>query len=201
MSTGFWVSYVLLWAIALFSTLLLLGVLRTVYGRQAQAAPDDPAPATERRPAPELVATDLHGRPFVSDGWRHRRTAVLFVSPDCDSCKLTLPQLSALHRKVHGNVVVVCRSVTKRCAQMAEEYELDVPVLVDSDHKISERFGVDIAPTAVLVDADGMIESLGHPMGVDDLEEMFGKQNGARAIAAEGLDVVQVGGQPADDDR
>lgn len=201
MSTAFWISYALLWALAVFSILLCVGLIRVVYPAHAQgeeaggdATPPAGAPQ-DRRPAPEIVARDLDGEPFVSDGWRGRRTAVLFVAPDCVSCKLTLPQLSALHQKVHGNVVVVCRSPGIRCAQMAEEYGLDVPVLADPDDEISGSFGVDIAPTAVLIDANGMIEARGHPMGVDDLAEMFG--DAAPPPVGDGLGIVRVAGASA----
>ncbi|HEX8085344.1 MAG TPA: TlpA disulfide reductase family protein [Solirubrobacteraceae bacterium] len=201
MSTAFWISYALLWALAIFSTLLCVGLIRVVYPARQQQEEEEggaaaPAARAERRPAPAIVARDLDGDEFVSDGWGGRRTAVLFVSPDCVSCRLTLPQLSALHHKVDGNVVVVCRSPTIRCAQMAEEYGLDVTVLADPEDEVSGAFGVDIAPTAVLIDADGMIEALGHPMGVDDLAEMFGDDARPEPVG-DGLGIVRVAGASA----
>ncbi len=197
MSTAFWISYALLWALAIFSTLLAVGLVRTVYPG-TQGREDEPlavpAPESERRPAPDIVAPVVDGADFASDGWRGRRTALLFVAPDCVSCKLTLPQLSALRHKVAGNVVVVCRSPRGRCAQMAEEYGLDVPVLVDPDDSVSGAFGVDIAPTAVLIDAEGRIEALGHPMGADDLYEMMGESANGAPPAGDALGIVRVAG-------
>jgi len=176
-STAFWVSYALLWALAVFSSLVLLGLVRATYGGRDEAQqPDLPQDALGSlgagTPAPAVVATRLNGARFASGDWAGQRTALLFVSPDCMSCKVTLPELEALHHKVDGNLVVVCRSTRGRCAQMAEEYGLSVPVIVDDDEDVSRQFSIDIAPTAVLIATDGTVEASGHPMSAEDLERM-----------------------------
>jgi peroxiredoxin len=198
MSIGFWVSYGLLWALTVFLALLLLGVLNSVFGRiPASAEPaatgDDDAgdlPEPIGRQAPSIEATDLAGQSFSSGAWGGRRSALLWVSPDCVSCKLTLPELEALHDKVNGNLIVICRSARSRCAQMAEEYGISVPVLVDEGEVVSKQFGVDIAPTAVIISEDGKIASIGHPLSADDLERLIRRQNGASASGFAGLDVI-----------
>lgn len=198
MSTGFWLSYGLLWALVVFALLLMLGVVNASFGRTAQAAGGGgPADASHQlgpfgMPAPAVVATDIHGDIFARDDWAGRRTALLWVSPDCLSCKLTLPELDALHRKVNGNLLVVCSSVRGRCAQMAEEYGLNVPVLVDEEGEVGKLFGVDIAPTAVVIDAGGRIEMIGHPLSGDDLERLIARRTGG-AVAdtpAPGITVI-----------
>ena len=165
-------------------------MLNSVFGQGRNVLHQDgdagQVPEPIGKPAPPIEATDLEGRTFSSGDWRGRRTALLWVSPDCVSCKLTLPELEALHEKVHGNLVVICRSTQSRCAQMAEEYGLRIPVLADEGDRVSKRFGIDIAPTAVLVAEDGTIESIGHPLSGDELERLIVNQNGAPA----GIEVV-----------
>ena len=172
MSVGFWLSYGVLWALVALLTLVVLGMLRTNYSERADDAPGEAPPNGVSTRAPSVSGIDLTGREFVSDGWG-TRTALLFVSPDCLSCKVTLPELSALSRKVHGNLVVICRGVSGRCAQMAEHYDLDVRVIPDEADAIAESFGVTLSPTAVLVSAGGDVEAFGSPLSGEDLERLI----------------------------
>lgn len=188
MSAGFWISYGLLWVLVVFSTLLLLGVINSGLGRTGEA-PGGPADSSHHlgpvgTPAPAVAGIDINGTPFAISDWTGRRTALLWVSPECLSCKLTLPELSALHHKVNGNLIVVCSSARGRCAQLAEEYGLTVPVLADEDGNIGKEFGVDIAPTAVIIASDGVIEAVGHPLSGGDLDRLISSQNGNSSVTA-----------------
>lgn len=131
-------------------------------------------------PAPAFVAADLKGQTLSNEDLDGRPAVLLFVSPDCQNCLVTLEELEALHSKVDGAVIVVCRSEAARCVQLAETYDLAVPVIADEDLSLSRVFGVSGAPTAVLLDADGLIESYGHPMKPEDLESKMNGWDGRR---------------------
>jgi len=65
----------------------------------------------------------------------------------------------------------MCRSTRDRCVQLAQTYGLEVPVVADEDFALSRLFHVAGAPTAVLLRADGTVDTHGRPMSPADLEE------------------------------
>lgn len=171
MSIPFYLSYAALWILVIAQSLILLGVVRMVYQLQHTGTPDG---QLERgREAPQFSTVDLAGAPISSADFAGRTTALLFVSPACPSCAATLAEMDALRYKAEGNVVVVCRSERGDCAHLVERYGLDVPALADKDDRISRLFGVSSNPTAVLIDAQGRIQSYGQPMRGEELEAMF----------------------------
>ncbi|HEX8083309.1 MAG TPA: TlpA disulfide reductase family protein [Solirubrobacteraceae bacterium] len=171
MSVVFVMSLAALWALVLFQTFVSLGLVRIV-----RAAADEGGLAAEEsrlqdQPAPAFTAEDLHGRPISNEDLAGRPAALLFVSPDCSTCGVTLAELEALRSKVDGAVVVICRSEREQCVQLAQTYGLEVPVIPDTGFALSRLFHIAGAPTAVLLRADGTIETFGRPMSPADLEE------------------------------
>lgn len=172
MTAVFWAAFAALWVIVIFQTLVLLGLTRTISAAPVEAhAPDDAADTLQGQPAPSFTAIDVRGDHLSSADFVGRPVALLFVSPDCEHCSVTLNELEALESKVGGAVVVMCRSERSRCAQLAETYGLRVPVVADEDFSLSRLFRVAGAPTAVLLSAEGVVESYGRPMGASDLEQ------------------------------
>lgn len=180
MDLVFVLSLALLWLLTVFNTLLLLGLARnglaTAPARAGDGGGLSVLPPTEAgqgelqgRPAPPFRLEDLEGRVITTGDLHGRPAALLFVSPDCTSCGVTLDELETLTTKVDGNVVVICRSQGERCAEMAKTYGLGGAIVSDADYAISRLFRVAVTPTAVLINPDGVIESYGRPMSPEDL--------------------------------
>lgn len=175
MTTPFYIAFAVLWVVVGFQTLVLLGLARTVH--RLQSAP--PALGTEEnvglvgQPAPPFSAVALSGVTIDNESILGNLTALLFVSPDCHSCSVTLLELEALQAKTGDNVVVFCRSTTHKCAQLEDTYRLAAPVVVDEDFAYSRLFHVAGAPTAVLIGPDGVVQKYGEPTGRGDLEEVM----------------------------
>jgi peroxiredoxin len=173
-TVSFYISYAALWALAVFQSLVLLGVVRTLYRANAHAVPQA-SPATNGhligQPIPKFNALDVFGSPVDEASLAGRLSALLFVSPDCSTCMASLDEVEALKLKVNGSVVVVCRADQDECRELSEAYGLEVPVIVDEDRRVSELFGVQITPTAVLVGRSGRIQTYGHPMHADDFAQ------------------------------
>jgi peroxiredoxin len=179
-SALFLLSYVALWLIVIFQTMVILGLTRTVYRRDQQAVPDgtrdeDPIPVGE--PAPRFTALDVAGTRVDETIFSGSLTALLFVSPGCSTCVATLSEVEALRQKVNGDVIVVCRAETAECGRLGSSYGLQTRVIVDEDHSLSDRFGVRTTPTAVLIGPTGRIVTHGYPMHGDELERLFGESN------------------------
>lgn len=191
MTEALYVSYALLWVVVLFQTFLLLGMLRTLYSLQHQNPPP-PTPGTKEhlagQPIPAFSATDLAGARVDSGELSRQLTALLFVSPECGTCAVTLDELEQLKVKAEGNVVVICRSDAASCRALVEEHGLtSVQVVADEDEKVSQLLGIDGVPTAVLVN-DGHVLTYGQPMRGEELEQMMASEgdSGEDALAGGG---------------
>lgn len=156
----FYLTYLVLWALVALQGVILLGVVRTLYAVRSRGATDAVYQGDE---APAFRAATVRGESVESSQWLGQLTAFLFVSPNCASCMLTLDELEALKTKASGNVVVICRGRHDECLELTMQHSLSIPVLIDEEYGISERFGITETPTAVLVNADGRIASTGQP--------------------------------------
>jgi peroxiredoxin len=190
MSTALAISFALLWALVIFQTLVLLGLTRAVSRIQGRAVEEDGEsvdPGLQGEPLPAFSEVGLFGEKIDNEFIAGRVTALLFVSPDCTTCSVTLDELEALMAKTTGNVVVFCRSTERRCRELAATYRLEVPLIVDEDLQLSRRFGVAGTPTAVLVAPDGTVRSYGQPMNGNELQSAFESVGDPEPISTEPL--------------
>jgi peroxiredoxin len=193
MNLPFYLSYAALWALVVFETLVVIGLVKT-HGRGHDVGYREPGPAGNLtgEKAPDFEAEDVSGSMIRGGLLLGRTSALLFVSPDCSTCTVTLLELEALKAKTDGNVVVFCRADRDTCTKLAHEYDLSVPVIPDPTHTISDLFRVTASPTAVIVTADGHIGSRGHPMSAEDVERFMTEQDG-RAEPPDLPDIVIAG--------
>jgi peroxiredoxin len=178
MDIPFYFSYAALWILVVLQGLILLGLVRVVY--QLQRA-GDAAPADSNvvglqsgQIAPGFNTVDLSGTPISSNDLADRLTALLFVSPNCPSCVVTLYELEALNYKTQGNVIVICRAGREECAQLVERHKLNARTIADEDEQISRRFGVASFPKAVLIGEGYRVKSYGSP-DRREIEELLDK--------------------------
>lgn len=175
MTLPFYISYVALWLVVAFQTLLLLGLVREHATHSESWPPINPLPIDgdlTGEPLPEFSAFDTSGMRFDRSSIVGQRTALLFVSPNCEACSASLEEMQALRTKTDGRVIVVCRAADEECQELGARYGFDSSVLVDADGAVSRQFGVNGTPLAVLVGEDGRIETYGSPMRGGDLEQL-----------------------------
>lgn len=192
MSTPLMLSHAALWIVVVLQGFILLGVVRMVHqsGQAGAGEVTSPTmPQAERlagQLAPRIDTVDIFGVPVNSDDFVGSLRAVLFVSPNCPNCMVTLDELEGLQTKAPGTLVAVCVADTKECRLMAEDLNLTVQVIPDPDEQIRNSFDVASTPTAVLVNRRGRIVQYGHP-GRDelDLEEVIRMQVEAQPVEAE----------------
>jgi peroxiredoxin len=186
-------SQVALWVLVILQGMILLGLTRALHRLQEgggggirPSTPSDSERLVGKR-APEFVAVDVFGQPVASSDLWGKTTAMLFVSPLCSNCAVTLDELEGLKVKANGNVVVVCLAGTDECRSLAEDYQLSVPVVADPDERITKQYEVNHTPTAVLVGKGGRVLQYGRPGRADDLEEMMRESQPATADEQEPL--------------
>ena len=165
MELPFYLSYAALWVLVVFETLVVIGLVKA-HGHRHPEHVSEQNHADE--PAPEFEATDIAGAPAGTSSLRGQRAALLFVSPDCETCSASPVQLEALKAKTRAKVVVVCRADRERCAAAAAGYDADVQVIADEDRAISELFRITATPTAITLTEDGRVASRGYALSGTD---------------------------------
>lgn len=176
MSDLFVVSYVGLWIVVVVQTLILLGVTRSLYQLRNEVTE---VPSLKGRRVPTFSTIDIWGEPVSSDSIRGTPTALLFVSPDCDTCSVTLEELKPLVNDKMRGLVVVCGARSNACGQLALDYGLTVPVVADEDDELRRLFEISGSPSAVRISAQGVIESHGEPARGELFEELAARARNA----------------------
>jgi peroxiredoxin len=179
MTVPFYLSYVALWLIVAFQSLILLGLVRAHAAHRDDWA-DLPSLEDDLtgQLVPDFSAIEIGGTPIDQTAVVGQRTALLFVSPRCRTCATTLDELRALQTKSEGRVIVICRASQEECQELVSMYGFDSPVVVDADGAVSSRFGVNGTPVAVLVAKDGHIETHGSPMRSGELKQLISDGGG-----------------------
>lgn len=166
MSAPVFASYLLLWGLVLAQTLILLGMTRAFARSQRHSelvAPPSTV-SSERAPlAPSFRATDVFGTWIDTADYVGKLFAVLFVSPTCPGCTVTLEELGALRGKAKGSVIVICQGTREACGSIAAEFKRVVPVIADPALRISASFEVDSVPVAFIIDEHYRLQSHGEP--------------------------------------
>jgi uncharacterized membrane protein YphA (DoxX/SURF4 family)/thiol-disulfide isomerase/thioredoxin len=113
--------------------------------------------------APGFAISDLEGRPHSLDSLRASGKPVLLVfsSPYCQSCRALapkLPGLAALHEQAFRMVLISRGSVQQNLAEKTTDPG-PLLVLLQQQDEVAEAYDCTSTPAAVVVDADGVIQS------------------------------------------
>lgn len=138
----------------------------------------------DRAPVFELL--DLRGaRTSLRDVNQRGQTLVNFWASWCAPCKAEVPILNEVHRQLKDTgltiVGISSEEPPEPVAAFVRKYQIEYPVLLDSDGRISMRYGLIGLPMNVLVDKNGVVTMV--KFGAID-EEMMAAL-GAKGIAIE----------------
>lgn len=133
-----------------------------------------PAPPAPRRilptgiglpigtPAPEFTLPGITGqnRSLGSLLEQGKTIFLVFSSPYCESCQALLPNISRWMRehKESLNFVVVTRGTARENLAKLKDFEIS-QVLLQQDFEVAESYQCVSTPAAVLIGADGLIQS------------------------------------------
>ena len=127
---------------------------------------------------PEFSLEDIKGEKISRNDLRGKKSLVAFWSMDCGYCVNMLDDLRDWDKKKgmdEPNLVVF--STGK--AEAHQNLNLESPVLLDENHKISKELGMSGTPSAILVNEDGKIISE-IAVGAPQIWALLGKRNGER---------------------
>lgn len=171
----FYVSYIALWALVIFHTLVLLEVVRRM-GAGSEGVGGQVLPAEEGNllesgtKAPTFETPEvLSGIVIRSEALQGQPTLLVFVAPHCPACKDVAEELEAFCRRVKARLVALCQGRAEDCARLAKDHLPGILVLLDESGAIANSFRVTWTPTAVLLDNQWRVLRYGVPQFVHRL--------------------------------
>lgn len=175
MRLGFTASYIALWALVLFQALIALGLLQRISELRRWLSESRASSATGLAvgtDAPTFSAYDLRaGRSISSATFAGRSAVLLFLSPDCPTCRnlvTSLQSLSPRDLSPHA-LVVICSGEERACKIFLDYFPSQVSVLLDRDRDTWTLYDVTGPPTAVALDAMGRVQAHGNPSNLEQL--------------------------------
>jgi thiol-disulfide isomerase/thioredoxin len=120
------------------------------------------------RPAPAVTLTLLDGtRVALAELIGRKPVYLKFWATWCKPCREQMPHLEAAHRNYGDQIAMYAVDLglndpieTVRAFQA--EHALAVPIAVDGDGGLAERFKVVVTPMHVLIDRAGVVRYVGH---------------------------------------
>ena len=131
--------------------------------------------------SPDFSAADMQGRQFTLSELLDSRVVVLdFWATWCGPCLLAMPGLQEVHEEFSGRgVEILAVNLGEDLEQIEgflDENGYTFPVVADEDLAIAELFGVSGIPAQVVVNREGLVESIqvGYSPGIgDDLRQLL----------------------------
>ncbi len=126
--------------------------------------------------APAFRLPDLEGQPHSLHSLLESAKAnlLVFSSPHCESCRALWPYLGRWSREYGGalNLIVVSGAETEK---LAKQNGIEMSrVLLQQEFEISDAYGAISTPAAVLVGADGRIQSQ-LAVGREEIQKLMAK--------------------------
>lgn len=173
---SFVASYVGLWLLTVFLTLIAIGLLREItvlkrsLGEQGFAME---APLVIGSRAPNFSAVRVgSGRKESGDILRGRASLVVFISPQCATCLRLVHRLQSVPGVDFFSVVTVCKGNDNDCSGFLDPLGSGAALLLDTDGEVAKLYGVSGYPAVVVVDADRRVRGYGQPGDTRAFEEL-----------------------------
>ena len=118
-----------------------------------------------RESAPDFTLLDLAGQPVSLSSFQGKKAVLIdFWATWCGPCRAAMPDLQELSDKFkdHGLEVVTIdegESVAQ-VRHFMERKKYSLQVLLDHDGVVGDKYGVRGIPTSVLIDKNGIVQSI-----------------------------------------
>ena len=181
MSSALVISNIILWVIVIALALVVLALARQVGILHERVAPAGALQPTSGPKVGELTEAmsiaDINGQAVTVGGpsARGMNTLVMFISPTCPVCKSLVPTAKSLAKSERNRLELVFASDGDKLEQhqaYARDLKLETFPYVLSE-KLGMSFEVSKLPFAVLIGADGTLQSKGLVNTREHLESLI----------------------------
>lgn len=183
MSVVFDLSYLLLWLVVLIQSVVIIELLRQIgifrlrLGDEAGAL-IEPATLERGRPAPPFSLSDPRaGQPVTQQALKGQRSLVVFMSPSCSPCRslaADLPRFARYYPEIR--LLGFCSGPGDSCLSFIDEFKFPFPVLIDDRQEVSQAYGANRTPHALLFDEDARVLIQGVPANWKQLEHLVAEE-------------------------
>ncbi len=123
---------------------------------------EKPEPLRIGDTAPSGTLTDINGSlVIIPDAYQGKLSVFLFWEKDCPYCKKEMSALENLYQKMREKgLTIVAVNVGNSKADVeaiAREKGISFPVLLDTNKKLSKKYGVVALPVMIFINRDGQI--------------------------------------------
>lgn len=114
--------------------------------------------ALEGQVAPDFTLPDLDGTPHSFSDWRGRKRLLVTFASWC-GCRYDLPGWQALHDELSPEGFTAVPVAIDDDVEDVRPFTdgIDLPVLIDRQHVLTERYAISNVPTVIWVDEDDRI--------------------------------------------
>ncbi len=113
--------------------------------------------------APDFTLPDLAGKKVSLGALAGKVVVVDFWASWCEPCQKELPELQKIADEMGPKVAVLALNIDKDhkvAADAAQALHLSVPVLLDTDGKVAQRYNPPKMPTSYVVGKNGTLLSV-----------------------------------------
>jgi peroxiredoxin len=111
--------------------------------------------------APDFTLKDLNDKTVSLSSLKGSVVLINFWATWCPPCRAEMSSLNNLYKEYKNNGLSVIAVSTDRSISSVKDFltkkPVELPVLMDSDSKVSRRFKVFSLPTSFLLDKNGVI--------------------------------------------
>jgi len=120
-------------------------------------------PAAEGSPAPDFTLNDLSGKPVQLSSLKGKVVLVNFWATWCPPCREEIPSMIRLNQVMQGkNFQMLAISIDEGGGAAVQDFFKkgggSLPALLDTDGKVSRRYGTTGVPETFIVDSKGIIQ-------------------------------------------
>jgi hypothetical protein len=170
---GTLVMYALLWLVVFAEALVLCTLARKMFGLgsalMAQVANDGPPLGT---PMPRSTGTDSRDGNYVLGGSNNRYQAILFLSPECATCRVATMWLGSFMDRATYEGKVVVSGTLNSVKDFAAEYHIHHPLIPDLKNRISRQYQVASSPYLIVLDTAGRVIGKGFVTNFRDVGDL-----------------------------
>ncbi len=131
--------------------------------------------------APDFSATAMDGSPLQLSAWKGKPVILRFWETSCRFCQADAPVINGYYEKnKNKGLTIVYISVgaetTQRITAFTNKFDIDFPVIFDTEQRIAPLYNVQFAPQTIFIAPDQkIIAALPGGVGEAELDEIIGK--------------------------
>ncbi len=141
--------------------ILTLGLLIT--GCSVGSSQESPTPTPEvGKPAPDFELQNLDGQSISLSDLQGKPILLNFWAIWCPPCRSEMPYMQEIHEEWSDKgLVLLAIDIGEGPSQIKEFLDannLSLPVLLDSDKSVAQKYNISNIPTTFFIDKDGIIQ-------------------------------------------